>query len=303
MFVPHASPISPTFQNTVKPEGSSNGQGQIETDGSKTGGQGGYNSTGMSQNVTTTTAPPQKKETPPFSPFQNQIKTEGNMSNEKETGFIKPKGMLSGKSPNDDRTKSKSILSNVGPDMDIMKPTVEPVETDMIAEKPSDLLKCELVQLREVCKEYGIIPDGNKWALIGKLIHLFPADVVTDLDLHRFTTDQLRSVCEGLNISREGDLEDLANRIEKYHHQILCSQSKKKYLKMCALLQENFTDIAPSLPVTVADQYYRVIPLKPEEEDNPSYRWKHSSKQDIKIGDTTFKAEVRISVTLTPLKK
>jgi len=170
-------------------------------------------------------------------------------------------------------------------------------ETDMVAEKPSDLLKCDTLQLRLVCNEYNIIPDGDKWNLIGKLLHLFPASSVTDEDLHRFKSKELRSICDGLNISREGELEEIAERIEYYHNKILKQESfNQKKAKMKKLITQNFKNIVPSLPATVCNQYYRVTPYTSPIQD--TYEWKKHITQEILIGDVPFKVNVHISISL-----
>jgi len=174
-------------------------------------------------------------------------------------------------------------------------------ETAMVAEKPSDLLKCDILQLRLACKEYGIIPDGDKWNLIGKLLHLFPAEAVTEEDLHRFKTEELRNICDGLNISREGNLELIADRIVYYHNKILIHSKSpnKKKTKMKKLISKAFNEIVPALPATVCNQFYRISPhIIPSNPNQDNYEWKKHTTQEILIGDVPFRVNVQLSVNL-----
>jgi len=190
-------------------------------------------------------------------------------------------------------------LTIKGKEISPIKKKIEYQYEEEKAQNPHDLLKYDISQLKLLCKENKILQTGDDaLIIIGKLLHLFPKTAVTEKDLHRFTADQLRSISDGLNISREGDIEELAKRILKYHHTVLVhykAPEKKRENLNKLITKRRFHRFVPAIPVTVCDKLYKAEPHKSSSEP---YSWRGKETQEVLIGDNTYNATVEFNITL-----
>jgi len=67
-------------------------------------------------------------------------------------------------------------------------------------------------------------------------------------------------------------------------------------------MDQDFTNIAPSLPITIEDKFYRLKPTKYFSDGKSLYGWEHTGKQDVIIGGEAVEVDFQVSVTVKPKK-
>jgi len=158
-----------------------------------------------------------------------------------------------------------------------------------------DLDKFSLEQLRLMCSGAWISSRGDKPVLIERLIKygtknlLQPATPCKPRDKKYRTRKQTETAR-----SKRADTPGKTSKKRKFQTNSddgeIPPPAKKRKLET-----ENFLDIAPTLPVTIENQYYDVPPEKFSAEN---YGWKKSGKQKVKVSgqEVLVKWEVKMEV-------
>jgi len=113
-------------------------------------------------------------------------------------------------------------------------------------------------------------------------------------------------MCDGLSISNEGSREEVISRIIKCQRKITKLQTSKtqtprsnKRRRVTSEHQyspQEFIEIAPALPVTIDDRFYKI---RPQIFSNSSeYGWQHTGTQEVKIAGEPIEVEVKVSVVV-----
>jgi len=174
------------------------------------------------------------------------------------------------------------------------------LEDDVLAEVPSDLIETDFLDLQALCRESNVsVVARNKFELIGRLLTAFSPESLTDQEMDKFSLEQLQHMCSGAYLSSRGTKLDLITRLMKYGRKDInlptpyktedfpTRKSKKgkvpvldtistieassrkrrassslenKNIKKQKIPFPNFTDIAPTIPITIENKWYEAEP-------------------------------------------
>eukprot|EP01124_Arcella_intermedia_P035233 TRINITY_DN891_c0_g1_i1.p1 TRINITY_DN891_c0_g1~~TRINITY_DN891_c0_g1_i1.p1 ORF type:complete len:397 (+),score=113.11 TRINITY_DN891_c0_g1_i1:780-1970(+) len=185
---------------------------------------------------------------------------------------------------------------------------------------PSEMKKCDAETIKGICKDYGVYTIArNHWELIGRMLLLFPDEVLTEEELDKFNMDNLQKMCDGAWISRIGDKEQLIDRLIHYGKtaklRALLKGSKgkngdeengshkrkrsdgdpedaKARIKKRKLAVDEFIDLAPTIPVTIETSYYDLPPKK----IGSTFGWAHKDRQILKVSGDNYLVEWELNI-------
>jgi len=208
-------------------------------------------------------------------------------------------------------------------------------------EFPSDLKKCSNAEIQQLCSEHQLsLVARNKWELIGRVLVLFPKEILTEENLDKFTHEQLMKMCSGAWVSNKGTKEDLIQRLIRYATQgrnhLVKVREKKKYKARKIgdsdrLSHPNISPtpskkpskkrpldnksnnpppkkrklMEPSSFLDIAPSIPLTIEnhyyeLNPQMITDQAYGWKKSGKQTVKVSGQDYTVQWNLNMTILP---
>jgi len=130
---------------------------------------------------------------------------------------------------------------------------------------PSELGSFSHEELQDLCRAYHIsIVAKTKFELIGRLLVIFPQEVLTTEDLNKFTIKELRKMAAGAYISNRGGKENIVERLIKYGKKSVIPPSPQnfddrhppsyhKFTKMAITNKSSFQNESIGTPLVTGD--------------------------------------------------
>jgi len=186
---------------------------------------------------------------------------------------------------------------------------------DVFAQYPSDLANFHREELQDLCSENDLSTIAvNKYELIGRLLVVFPPEVLCEEELNKFEIKQLQKMASGACVSDKGEKIDIIRRLIKYgknsplepptplQHTDTPRPSRKRKLsdevrvprKKLKLRPPTFIDMAPDVPFMIENRRYMAHPVI----EDQNMGWKQSGKQVINVGGVLLNVTWKLDIVV-----
>jgi len=187
---------------------------------------------------------------------------------------------------------------------------------DVFTQYPSELSNFNLEELQDLCDENLLsIIAANKYELIGRLLVVFPPEVLKEEDLNKFEFKHLQKMASGACVSDKGEKKDIIRRLIKYGKKSPLEpptpiqntdtprpNSRKRKLsdeehlprKKLKLRPPTFLDMAPEVPFMIENRRYMAHPVI----EDQNMGWKQTGKQVINVGGVLLNVTWKLDIVV-----